>query len=68
MPKTDAEMIAEFLAKRGATVVPEGVAALSNERGDWSRRVRGEKTENELIEERHVVGDHVRNGLGEWIA
>jgi hypothetical protein len=63
---SDTEMIANFIARNGVTKCAAGVASMSWR--DMRSAVRGEKSENDLINERHVVGDHVRNGLGEWIA
>lgn len=73
MSKSDDTAVAEFLAKRGATRVPEGKGALNLSARDWRRKVRGEPTEDELIRARRVVIDHagrehVQNGLGEWIS
>ena len=65
---TDAEQIAAFLAKKGATRIPEGERTMDYRQ--MRAAVRGEQA---LIDERHVVigangVEHVRNGLGEWIA
>lgn len=65
---SDTDQIAAFLAKRGATKVEENATQLGYTGKDWRKKVRGEKTEQELINERHRVGEHVCNGLGEWIA
>ena len=67
---SEQDAIAAFIAARGVTRVPEGEAALSNSRGDWRRRVRGEPTEQEMIDQRRcIVGANGReywtNGLGE---
>jgi len=72
---TDAEKIAAFLASKGATKVPTGASngvtdrqwyAASQGKIDLRSRLGG-KSDNELIEERHVRGDVVYNGLGEVI-
>jgi hypothetical protein len=68
---TEAEQIAAFIARRGVTRVPEGTATLTERQ--LYRAVRGEPTTDDLIRQRQVVIDHagrehVRNGLGEWIA
>lgn len=65
---TEQDQIAAFVARRGVTRVAEGVR-ITTGRGLYAA-VRGD---NALIEERHVVYDHlgqihVRNSLGEWIA
>ena len=75
---TENEKIKAFLATRGATRVEEGARSLSNNRGDWRARVRGELTsaekhENALIaQHRMIATDHCGrefwvNGLGEPI-
>lgn len=74
MTDSDSDAIAHFLATRGATRIAEGDRALSDNRGDWRRRVRGELTANELIAQRHVYAvdaagrEYIVNGLGEWVA
>ena len=65
---TESEQITAFLAARGATKIAAGVSQTGYTKRDWRHKVRGEPTEQELIDQRIVVGDHVRNGLGEWIA
>ena len=69
---TNQELIAQFLASREVTRVETGIRTIDENvfrrnRGDNLARALG-KSEDDLINERHIVGDHVRNGLGEWIA
>ena len=66
---TDAEMIAEFLARKGATCVAEGARAMTSH--DMRNAVRGDHTtpDNARI---HVVIDHAgrefyHNDEGEWL-
>ena len=58
---SDADKIADFIARKGATRVAEGVAARDT-------LTVQQREEQRLIEQRIVVGGRVRNGLGEWIA
>ena len=68
------DLVAAFLAK-GGTVrrVEEGARTLT-ERELWAARISPNKVSREaideqrLIDERHDVNGHVRNGLGEWIS
>lgn len=69
--QTDAEMIAAFIARKGVTQISVGARNYSER--DMYQAVRGEPTEQDLINQRHVVignggREFVRNGLGEWIA
>jgi len=78
---TDAEQIAEFLAKRGATRVPANQKALNYTRKDWHAAVRGDTPPSEIRqrEREHratsrvrMVTDHAgrefyMNEEGEWL-
>lgn len=68
----DADLIAAYLAKGGkVTQLQQGDGAYNHRNSrDWYKANRGEqveKTDNDLIAERHVRGDVVYNGLGEII-
>lgn len=68
---TEAQQIADFIARRGVTRVAQGERTVSSR--DMYAKVRGELTDNELIAQRRVtVGangrEYVTNGLGERIA
>jgi hypothetical protein len=70
---TEADLIAQFLAKKGATKIATGARTIDEKvfkrnRGDRLLKLLKPKTEDDLINERLIVGEHVRNGLGEWIA
>lgn len=69
---TEQEQIAAFLATRGVRKLPASASSGLTSR-DWSFKIRGEKTDDELIAERHVTIGHggrefVTNGLGERIS
>jgi hypothetical protein len=78
---TDQEQIAAFIARKGVTLVQAGVGACNHMTAhDWRKAARSTTrvspaadTEQRLIDQRHVVVDHlgrehVRNGLGEWLS
>jgi hypothetical protein len=71
---SDHDLVQAFLARGGkVTRVETGTRTIdetvfARHRGDRLVKVLREPTEQELIDQRIVVGDHVRNGLGEWIA
>lgn len=70
---TDQEKIAAFLATKGATRVAPGESVLNYSNRDWRAAVRGERSDNDRIMERHVTVDatgreFVTNGLGERIS
>ena len=72
---TDQEKIAQFIASRGVKKIPAGQATLGHlTRADWRNVVRGEPTEQDLINQRRVIRtgidgkEYVQNGLGEWIS
>jgi len=70
---SSADLVAAFLAKGGkvakvAADASSGITARQfylASKGDISLKP---KSENDLIEERHVVCGGVQNGLGEWIS
>ena len=66
---TDANLIAAFMAQKGITQVSEGIAYGVDKETDKAKRKaeRDRKSDNDLINERHVRGDVVYNGLGEYI-
>lgn len=66
---SDADLIAAFMAQKGVTQVGEGVAYGVDKEADKAKRKaeRERKSDNDLINERHVRGDVVYNGLGEYI-
>lgn len=75
---SDADQIAAFLAARGATKIAEGTRAYDDKelykavRSDQRARTIEDKTEDQLIAERHYVTgsngvEHCQNGLGEWL-
>lgn len=70
----DSAAIAAFIAARGVTRVAEGERALSDNRGDWRARVRGETTPDDLIEQRCLAAvdaagrEYWVNGLGERLS
>ena len=70
----DQEKIAAFIASRGIKKIPAGHGTMNHfTRADWRNVVRGEPTEQDLINQRRVIigadgREHVQNGLGEWIA
>lgn len=64
--KSTSDLVAAFLARGGVVSRVDPGERTMTERDMWLAR-RGEKTDNELIRERHVRGDVVYNGLGEII-
>lgn len=63
----NSDLIAAFLAKGGKVTKVDSEVRTLDARAVY-KAVRGEKSENDLIEERHIVCGGVQNGLGEWIA
>ena len=74
--QTDAAIEA-FLAKKGATRIPEGRASLNLSGKEWSAKIRGEESPRKLRQEQEsqrirVVIDHagrefLQNEAGEWL-
>jgi hypothetical protein len=75
--QSDADMIAEFLAKKGATKIPEGQRAY-DDKELWLAYRDGRKAPtieegdtDRLIRQRHILivngKEHVTNGVGEVV-
>lgn len=75
---SDSDLIEAYLARRAPTRIAEGARATTERewyaarREDRKARAEAAITEQEAINQHHLVYDHhgvehCRNGLGEWI-